>query len=58
MKSDNAFAHCCYYFIEELTDSYFEEYLRNEVACGRTEREVLSEYMAAWIDWEECAMAH
>ena len=43
------------YFIEELSDSYFDDYLRNEIAHGRTEREVLSEYMAAWIEWQDCA---
>ena len=53
MENDNAFVHCCYYFIEDLTDSAFEDHLREQVAQGRTEREVLSEYMASWIPWEE-----
>lgn len=52
MKNDNAFVHCCYYFIEDLTDSAFEETLRQKLAQGQTEREVLSEYMAAWIQWD------
>ena len=39
--------------IEDLTDSAFEDHLREQVAQGRTEREVLSEYMASWIPWEE-----
>ena len=55
MNSDKAFAYCCQYFIEEVTDSYFEEYLREKMAQGFTEREVLSEYMAAWIPWEDHA---
>lgn len=55
MINDNAFVHCCYYFMEELSDSAFEEYLREQVAQGRTEREVLSKYMASWIPWEEHA---
>ena len=49
MENDNAFVQCCYYFIEDLTDSAFEDHLREQVAQGRTEREVLSEYMASWI---------
>ena len=53
MENDKAFVHCCYYFIEDLSDSAFEEHLRKQVAQGRTEREVLSEYMASWIPWEE-----
>ena len=53
MKNDNAFVHCCYYFIEDLTDSAFEETLRQKLAQGQTEREVLSEYMASWIPGEE-----
>ena len=53
MTNDKAFVHCCYYFIEDLSDSAFEEHLREQVAQGRTEREVLSEYMASWIPWEE-----
>ena len=55
MENDNAFVQCCYYFIEDLTDSAFEDHLREQVAQGRTEREVLSEYMASWIPWEEYA---
>ena len=53
MENDNAFVQCCYYFIEDLTDSAFEDHLREQVAQGRTEREVLSEYMASWVPWEE-----
>jgi len=53
MENDNAFVQCCYYFIEDLADSAFEDHLREQVAQGRTEREVLSEYMASWIPWEE-----
>lgn len=45
MENDNAFVQCCYYFIEDLTDSAFEDHLREQVAQGRTEREVLSEYI-------------
>ena len=55
MESDKAFAYCCQYFIEEVTDSYFVEYLREKLAQGFTEREVLSEYLAAWIPWEDHA---
>ena len=55
MENDKAFVHCCYYFIEELTDSAFEEHMRQLVAQGRTEREVMSEYMASWIPWEDNA---
>ena len=53
MENDNAFVYCCYYFIEDLTDSAFEDHLREQVAHGRTEREIVSEYMASWIPWEE-----
>ena len=55
IESNSAFAYCCQYFIEQVTDSYFVEYLREKIAQGLTEREVLSEYLASWIPWEDHA---
>ena len=53
LKNNDVFAFLNYYYIEETTTQEFQEYMRKECGNGRTEREVLADYYAAWIPWEE-----
>ena len=55
MTNDKAYSFCCQYFIDDLIDPAFEEFLRTKMDQGQTEREVLAQYMAEWIPWEENA---
>ena len=55
MTNDKAYSYCCQYFIDDLIDPAFEEFLCMKIEQGKTEREVIAEYMAAWIPWEENA---